>query len=64
MCGWSLQEVFTHFGPEVPYSKNWLFYSEELWKIRWDQILQLGQRGVNLVEIVTWNDYGGKLRVR
>ncbi|ORX37242.1 glycoside hydrolase [Kockovaella imperatae] len=49
---------FTHYGKEVSYSKNWLFYSEELWKYRWDQILQLGQKGVNLVEIVTWNDYG------
>jgi glucan endo-1,3-alpha-glucosidase len=42
----------------VSYAKNWLFYSEELWKIRWDQALQLGQRGVNMLEIVTWNDYG------
>jgi hypothetical protein len=55
-----LMTVFTHFGPEVSYSKNWLFYSELLWKTRWDQILQLGQQGVNMVEIVTWNDYGGE----
>lgn len=50
----------THFGTEVPYAKNWLFYSEQLWKTRWDQILELGQKGVNFVEIVTWNDYGGE----
>lgn len=25
---------FTHFGPEVSYSKNWLFYSESLWHDR------------------------------
>ena len=50
--------VNTHYGKEVSYSKNWLFYSEELWKTRWDEILELGQKGVNLVEIVTWNDYG------
>ena len=49
----------THFGKQVSYTKNWVFYSEELWKDRWDQILQLGQQGVNFVEIVTWNDYGG-----
>ena len=49
---------FTHFGPEVSYSKNWLFYSESLWHDRWEQILELGQQGVNFVEIVTWNDYG------
>ena len=34
--------VSTHFGKEVPYSKNWVFYSELLWKTRWDQILQMG----------------------
>jgi hypothetical protein len=53
--------VFTHFGKEVPYSKNWLFRSETLWKDRWDQILKLGsERNLDFVEIVTWNDYGGK----
>ena len=34
--------VSTHFGKEVPYSKNWVFYSELLWKTRWDQILEMG----------------------
>ncbi|OXV08700.1 hypothetical protein Egran_03537 [Elaphomyces granulatus] len=45
----------THFGPEVPYSKNWVFPSDQLWFDRWNQILQLGPR---FVEILTWNDYG------
>lgn len=46
---------FTHFGPEVPYSKNWLFPGELLWYQRWNQLLSLGPR---FVEIVSWNDYG------
>lgn len=52
--------VFTHFGKDVPYSKNWLFKSEALWYERWEQILELSASSSNLqyVEIVTWNDYG------
>ncbi|KAB8229064.1 hypothetical protein ETB97_001795 [Aspergillus alliaceus] len=49
--GW----FFTHFGGEVPYSKNWVFPSDLLWYDRWQQILTLSPR---FVEIVTWNDYG------
>ncbi|GIJ99164.1 hypothetical protein Aspvir_001290 [Aspergillus viridinutans] len=45
----------THFGGEVPYSKNWVFPSDLLWYDRWQEILNLGPR---FVEIVTWNDYG------
>ncbi|OHF01937.1 mutanase [Colletotrichum orchidophilum] len=45
----------THFGPEVPYSKNWVFPSDTLWYDRWQQILSLQPR---FLEIVTWNDYG------
>ena len=52
--------VFTHFGKEVSYSKNWLFKSETLWYERWEQILDLAARSPNLryLEIITWNDYG------
>ncbi len=66
--------VSTHFGMEVSYSKNWVFYSETLWKTRWDQVLSMGSN-VDFVEseptfsflivllisfsVVTWNDYGG-----
>ncbi|KAJ5742636.1 CAZyme family GH71 [Penicillium nucicola] len=46
---------FTHFGPEVPYSKNWVFPSDLLWYDRWHEILTMGPR---FIEIVTWNDYG------
>ncbi|TGJ66007.1 hypothetical protein EYR41_009936 [Orbilia oligospora] len=46
---------FCHFGPEVPYSKNWVFPSDLLWYDRWVEILTLGPR---FIEVVTWNDYG------
>ncbi|KAL8881909.1 MAG: hypothetical protein Q9198_000984 [Flavoplaca austrocitrina] len=46
---------FTHYGPEVSYSKNWVFPSDLLWYERWTEILQLGPQ---YVEIITWNDYG------
>ncbi|KAJ7065224.1 glycosyl hydrolase family 71-domain-containing protein [Mycena amicta] len=45
----------THYGPEVSYSKNWIFPSDLLWYNRWNQLLTLGQQWI---EIVTWNDYG------
>lgn len=45
----------THFGPEVSYSKNWVFPSDLLWFNRWNEILTLGSQ---YLEIVTWNDYG------
>ncbi|KAJ7473121.1 glycoside hydrolase family 71 protein [Mycena galericulata] len=45
----------THFGPEVTYSKNWVFPSDLLWYLRWAEILALQP---TFVEIVTWNDYG------
>ncbi|KAL7905229.1 carbohydrate-binding module family 24 protein [Trichoderma velutinum] len=46
---------FTHFGPEVSYSKNWVFPGGALIYNRWQQVLQ---QGFPMVEIVTWNDYG------
>ncbi|PLN86817.1 putative alpha-1,3-glucanase/mutanase [Aspergillus taichungensis] len=46
---------FTHFGPEVSYSKNWVFPGDLLWYERWNDLLTLGPR---FIEIVTWNDYG------
>lgn len=48
-------EFFTHFGPEVSFSKNWVFPSGALIYNRWQQILQ---QGFPMVEIITWNDYG------
>jgi hypothetical protein len=46
----------THYSPDfVPYQKNWVFQSDDLWFERWNQILELSPR---FIEIVTWNDYG------
>ncbi|ORX98242.1 glycosyl hydrolase family 71-domain-containing protein [Clohesyomyces aquaticus] len=45
----------THYGPEVSYSKNWVFPCDLLWYNRWNEILELSPR---FVEIITWNDYG------
>ncbi|KND95320.1 Mutanase [Tolypocladium ophioglossoides CBS 100239] len=45
----------THFGPEVSYSKNWVFPGGSLIFDRWNQVLD---KGFPMVEIVTWNDYG------
>ncbi|GAB1313122.1 hypothetical protein MFIFM68171_03332 [Madurella fahalii] len=46
---------FTHFGPEVPFSKNWVFPGGSLIFDRWNQVLQ---KGLPMVELITWNDYG------
>jgi hypothetical protein len=46
---------FTHFGPAVPYSKNWVFSSDFLWYDRLWNILETQPR---FIELVTWNDYG------
>ncbi|KAF2473010.1 uncharacterized protein BDR25DRAFT_283669 [Lindgomyces ingoldianus] len=46
---------FTHFGAEVSYPKNWVFPGDLLWYNRWNEILQLQPR---FIEIITWNDYG------
>ncbi|KAF2027092.1 alpha-1,3-glucanase-like protein [Setomelanomma holmii] len=45
----------THYGDWVSYQKNWVFQSNNLWFTRWNEILTLGPR---FIEIVTWNDYG------
>ncbi|TVY24233.1 Mutanase [Lachnellula hyalina] len=45
----------THFGPEVSYSKNWVFPSDLLWFRRWNDILAMGPQ---FLEIITWNDFG------
>jgi hypothetical protein len=45
----------THYGPEVSYSKNWVFPGDLLWYNRWVEVLKLGPR---FLEIITWNDYG------
>ncbi|KKY27882.1 putative alpha-glucanase [Diplodia seriata] len=47
---------FTHFQDTSSFAgKNWLFPADTLWFTRWNEILALGSR---FVEIITWNDYG------
>lgn len=45
----------THYGPEVSFSKNWVFPSDLLWFQRWTEILSLAPQ---FLEIISWNDYG------
>ncbi|KAF7562599.1 hypothetical protein G7046_g1533 [Stylonectria norvegica] len=45
----------THYGPEVDYSKNWVFPGGSLIFDRWNQVLS---QGFPMIEIITWNDYG------
>lgn len=45
----------THYGPEVAYSKNWVFPSDLLWYDRWNDVLAMGPE---YLEIITWNDFG------
>ncbi|KAH6605548.1 glycoside hydrolase family 71 [Trichoderma cornu-damae] len=45
----------THYGPEVSYSKNFVFPGGPLIFNRWNEVLQ---QGFPMVEIITWNDYG------
>ncbi|KAE9404349.1 hypothetical protein BT96DRAFT_955644 [Gymnopus androsaceus JB14] len=45
----------THYGAEVTYSKNFVFPSDLLWYMRWQEILTLQPP---FVEIISWNDFG------
>lgn len=49
---WKFKLIYVQ---EVPYSKNWVFPSDLLWYNRWNEVLSLGPR---FLEIITWNDYG------
>ena len=43
---------FTHFDGQ--WSKNWIYKSETLWPLRWQQICEVRPQ---FVEIITWNDF-------
>ncbi|KAF2004700.1 glycoside hydrolase family 71 protein [Amniculicola lignicola CBS 123094] len=47
----------THYGPEVSYSKNWVFPGDLLWYNRWNEIINM-ESAPRFLEIITWNDYG------
>ncbi|PYH85252.1 hypothetical protein BO82DRAFT_398683 [Aspergillus uvarum CBS 121591] len=38
------------------YDKNWLWCSNDLWYIQWEQALYLAPE---FIEIISWNDFGG-----
>jgi hypothetical protein len=43
--GW----FFTHYGSEVPYSKNWVFPGDLLWYNRWTELLTLAPQFIEIV---------------
>ncbi|KAJ7599592.1 glycoside hydrolase [Mycena floridula] len=45
---------FTHYNPQT-FDKNWLYLSDTLLIDRWNQILNLQPQ---IVELITWNDFG------
>ncbi|EPQ50592.1 glycoside hydrolase [Gloeophyllum trabeum ATCC 11539] len=48
---------FTHYGPDT-YNKNWIYLADwHLYPRRWQNLVSL-RDSVDIVEIVTWNDYG------
>ncbi|KAK9318783.1 glycoside hydrolase [Lipomyces orientalis] len=51
-----MMPVSPWFYTNIPqYHKNWLWRGDTLWPDRWDQVLQIQPQ---LVEIISWNDYG------
>jgi Glycosyl hydrolase family 71 len=51
-----MMPVSPWFFTDLPgYGKNWLWRGDDLWYDRWQQVLQINP---DLVEIITWNDYG------
>ncbi|KAL1297531.1 hypothetical protein AAFC00_006103 [Neodothiora populina] len=37
------------------YGKNWIWHTDELWSLRWDQVFQFNP---TFIELLTWNDWG------
>ncbi|KAI0044393.1 glycoside hydrolase family 71 protein [Auriscalpium vulgare] len=48
---------FTHYSPQT-FNKNFIYYSDShLYPTRWESLIDNRDK-IDLVEIVTWNDYG------
>ncbi|GBE84927.1 glycoside hydrolase family 71 protein [Sparassis latifolia] len=48
---------FTHYGPNT-YNKNWIYLADfHLYPTRWDSLIE-NRDSVDVVEVLTWNDYG------
>lgn len=44
------------FYTNIPdYGKNWLWHTDELWSLRWEQVFKYQP---TFIEILTWNDFG------
>lgn len=44
------------FFTNIPsYDKNWLWNTDELWPLRWQQVFEYKP---TFIELLTWNDYG------
>ncbi|KKY14876.1 hypothetical protein UCRPC4_g06644 [Phaeomoniella chlamydospora] len=51
-----MMPVSPQFYTNLPqYSKNWLWYSDSLWHLRWLATLSVGPQ---FIQIISWNDYG------
>ena len=51
-----MMSVSPWFYTNLPtYSKNWLWRGDDTWHQRWQQVLDIQP---DLVEIISWNDYG------
>jgi glucan endo-1,3-alpha-glucosidase len=50
---------FTHYGQDT-FNKNWIYLSDfHLYATRWENLINSDvYSSINLVEIVTWNDFG------
>ncbi|KAJ7125232.1 glycoside hydrolase family 71 protein [Mycena epipterygia] len=48
---------FTHYGPES-WNKNWIYRADDwLFARRWEQLFAIRAR-VDIVQVISWNDYG------
>ncbi|KIO26834.1 glycoside hydrolase family 71 protein [Tulasnella calospora MUT 4182] len=48
---------FTHYGQDT-WNKNWIYRADDwMYSTRWEQLIT-NRASVDLVQIITWNDYG------
>ncbi|KAJ7655358.1 glycoside hydrolase family 71 protein [Mycena rosella] len=48
---------FTHYGPDS-WDKNWIYRGDDwLFARRWEQLIEMRAR-VDIVQVISWNDYG------
>ncbi|TDL26045.1 glycoside hydrolase [Rickenella mellea] len=47
---------FTHYSPQT-FDKNWIYFADLLYPTRWETLIS-HRDVVDIVEVITWNDYG------